>query len=322
MPLSVCNGLSLLLKSAISRETTCGVYRQLSILSRPLKMFTLGQIPKFRISFKKFLIPFFIFIAVIAAVTISKYIWDQEKYASASSDGYINTDFTFSIFFQKLSFDDFTFQIYYDFKPYNDFHNDAGQLAKAINVTMGDKPGEFKVNSSINALKGVDSSPDLFGQSKLYPFDTWSVYGLFSVVYNNQTSSVAPKTNITIYCNYPSLRVTAMWIIIVLYTFLTMKFVFFKEEHPKDIQEIIGYSSLGATMLFAMTSIRSAQIGVPTGACTTDIVGFFWFNLILCFCMVCLIIKAVVNHLRRASETETTTKVEAVEEKADDITMA
>ncbi|RUS32618.1 hypothetical protein BC938DRAFT_474891 [Jimgerdemannia flammicorona] len=235
-------------------------------------MFTLGQIPKFRISFKKFLIPFFIFIAVIAAVTISKYIWDQEKYASASSDGYINTDFTFSIFFQKLSFDDFTFQIYYDFIPYNDFRNDAGQLAKAINVTMGDKPGEFKVNSTFNALKGVDSSPDLFGQSKLYPFDTWSVYGLFSVVYNNQTSSVAPKTNITIYCNYPSLRGNGQ-------LFETSDgFNEFGEgfqEHPKDIQEIIGYSSLGATMLFAMTSIRSAQIGVPTGACTTDVSAFY-----------------------------------------------
>ncbi|RUS34353.1 hypothetical protein BC938DRAFT_481042 [Jimgerdemannia flammicorona] len=316
-------------------------------------MFTLRQKPKLHVFNSKFLLPSFIAIAVIAAVTTSWFFWDPKNPDLTNYDRYYDyerygnlqaqdIDLTFDLYFQKLSFEEFTFQIRYELSPSNTFTDSNSSLTKAINVSMGDNTEEFKANSSYLVLSGMTTSPNLQGRQRDYPFDVWQSYAYFSVVENNSTSSAQPRLGFAVSYEYLSLAgnttavvwtdsgfafgfelqrlrlvkgfrsansvllnsillVMAMWIITALYTFLTLKFVYFKEEHPKDIQEIIGYSSLGAAILFALPTVRGAQPGVPTSAC---------------------IIDAVTTHLRRAFEMEADAKEETVEEKDDDKLMA
>ncbi|RUS30050.1 hypothetical protein BC938DRAFT_479907 [Jimgerdemannia flammicorona] len=79
------------------------------------------------------------------------------------------------------------------------------------------------------------------------------------------------RTNLTIV--FSILLVVAMWFIISAeeIKFLS-NFVF---TGNKDIQDIVCYSSLGAAMFFAMSTVRGAQPGVPTTTCWTDVSAFY-----------------------------------------------
>ncbi|RUS34401.1 hypothetical protein BC938DRAFT_480634 [Jimgerdemannia flammicorona] len=238
---------------------------------------------KFHIWFKNFLLASFIAFVIFAALAVSWYIW-RNKSSTSPPESHVemHPDLKFNISFQKVSFDDLTFQIYFEFAPFNNFTDANRTLLKRIKIRIDDVPQIIRVNSTAKVWRGWGSSANLHGSPGDYPFDEWEGQVLFDAAEDIPSHSATgqnitlppakPKMQIAINYDYPSLYgLTAMWVIISLYTFLTMKFLFFIEKNPQYVQEIIGYSSLGAAMLFAMSSVRSAQPGVPTIACFTDI---------------------------------------------------
>ncbi|RUP49659.1 hypothetical protein BC936DRAFT_141908 [Jimgerdemannia flammicorona] len=244
---------------------------------------TLLQRTKLCFFSKYFHIAFFTLIVFTAFILLSLDLWrDEASYSTNKLISETNSDLDFYINIQKLSFEDSTFQVSFTITPYNHFSDDNETLSKPIIVSMGDTPKEFKANSTYSFLRGVSSSTDLYGDQGSYPLDKWIGFATFSVFVNSTTSTAPPKLSFT--------------------------------KNSNVDQELIGYSSLGAAMLFAMLSVRSSQPGVPTVVCWTDVLGFLWFNLILCVCMVCLIVTALITQIRRKDTTETARDEERAEE--------
>lgn len=143
-----------------------------------------------------------------------------------------------------------------------------------------------------------------------YPFDGWSSTIVFTVLDNgnpipfnlilidsvpsnildsveipegNVGNSIVVDVNIT---RAQSAKAVSMlmtifiWLITFIYICATYKIVKRRRPEPLEI------ATLGATMIFAMTSVRGMQPGVPPFECRTDMFGFFWCTLIQAGCFV------------------------------------
>jgi hypothetical protein len=177
--------------------------------------------------------------------------------------------------------------------------------SRNLTITYGSDIRSFPAGAHFYAysLELIFSDGDLYS----YPFDVWHSSIVFMVTVDNVLTpfnlevvdSVSSNSlvctremagevyflDFKVHRGRPAMAISVflailIWVITLVYIIATYEVVIGRIEKPIEI------AILGATMIFAMTSLRTMQPGVPTTECKTDILAFYWGTVVQSICFI------------------------------------